>query len=430
MTKNTTALFTTIAFWTPRLSLSVLLLGSLCRPSNAEVKKVEIVDKPIVNDERVTIRVKATDANERPNLFLQDTDFKLIVDGKPLEFRSKDWKSPEDSIPPPAFIIVLLDYSGSMNQPDSSGKTKIEGAMDAIRQFTNELANRCPKNSDTCPKPQVSIVPFGESGPKCATGYPVDNTALDKFFSAGSFQLYNYLDYLAKQEPCASTNIYDPITQALRFLSNDQDSRFYVPKDSNLPQPKLSIILLSDGYHNKSNEERDFNNLLARLKKNDQITVHTLGYGLTPEELGKKYKLERPATRQDIGTGEGKVPEQEFVDKSRLEEIAKTTGGISEFSADSRAVSEKLKLFMNSLLGEYQISYTEPNAERGSKHNVKVEVASIESQEKPYTITAFGRSLPFPTRIIMILFVLILMGGGWALPFWFWGENLKREAEI
>lgn len=194
------------------------------------------------------------------------------------------------------------------------------------------------------------------------------------------------------------------------------------------------MILLSDGYHNKPNEAEDFTALISLLKRNDQIIVHTLGYGLTPEELGQKYGLNRPAKRADIGNGLHKVPEDDFVDKERLAEIAKVTGGISEFSANAQIVTEKLKLFLNALLGEYEITYTEPNAERGSKHDVRVVVQSangsqVTSELKPYTIGVFGRSLPLSVRSLMLLIVFITIVGGGVIPFCLWAKHLKQEAQ-
>jgi len=433
MNRNSTDLFTTIASLTHKLSLSALLALSLGNPAWSQVKTAEIVGKPTVEEDRVTVRIKVKDANDKPVMGLQDTNFSLIVDRKPLEFRGKDWKSPDETISPPAFIIVLLDYSGSMQQKDSQGTSKIEGAMKAIREFTTELGNRCPKNSTVeCPKPQVSIVPFGDPGPNCP-GNPVNQDVLNKFFPAGDFKLYNYLEFLAGQKPCASTNIYEPLSKSIQFLAAD-DPRFSVPEDSNLPQPRLSVVLLSDGYHNKPNEERDFNNLLALLKRNEKITVHTLGYGFTPAQLGQKYGLGRPAKRSDIGKGDRKVPEEEFVDENRLAEIAKVTGGIAEFSPNSQAVAEKLKLFMNALLGEYEISYQQPDAERGSKHDVGVIVQSdgaskVQSELASYTIAVFGRSLPLNTRMMMLLGVLIAIALGGILPFWLWANHLKQEME-
>ncbi|MFM6472022.1 MAG: VWA domain-containing protein, partial [Dolichospermum sp.] len=232
-----------------------------------------------------------------------------------------------------------------MDKLDGRGDKKITGAINAIRKFTKMSSERGGQT-------QISIVPFGEPGAKCE-GHPINNDTLDKFLLAGDFKLQNHLNFLAGLRPCASTDLYEPLTKAVRFLGNTKDTRFYLSKDSPEPKPRLSIILLSDGYHNKSNEAKDFQTLTTLLKRNTEITIHTLGYGLTSLELGQKYKLGRPATRADIGKGEKKVPEEEFVDEKRLAEIARITGGIGEFSGDADAIAENLQLFLNALLGEY-----------------------------------------------------------------------------
>lgn len=421
--KKSIDLSTTIAFSIRKLSFSLLIVASLASPCWGQENVAEIVGNPAVNDDRVTVRVKVSE-EDRPVMGLQETDFKLIVDGKKVKFKNKDWKSPLESVPPPAWIVILLDFSGSMNQQDSQGTRKIEGAINAIRQFINVSAERGENT-------QIAIVPFGESGSGCQ-GYPINQESLDKFFAASDFKLQNNLDYLALLTPCASTNLYEPLKKAVNFLANPTDSRFYVPEDSPQPQPRLSIILLSDGYHNALNEQQDFQNLANVLNKNN-ITVHTLGYGKTPEQLGKEFLGSKPATHADIGIGQGKIPQEQFVDKNRLAEIAKLTGGIAEFSTDAEAIAQNLQLFLNALLGEYEITYTQPNAERGSKHNVEVVVKSpkgtqVKSAPKGYTITVFGRSLPLPVRLTMLVYVLIAITLGGVMPFYLWGKRLKQEA--
>ncbi len=427
MKRKSTDLSTTIVSWTRRLSFSILLAGCFASPSWSQVKQAEIVGNPSTNEDRVTVRVKVKDADDKPIMGLQDTNFGLIVDNQPLQFKTKDWKSAEDTVPPPAWVVVLIDYSGSMKQQDSRGTTKQAGAINAIREVIKAFNARAPQT-------KISIVPFGEAGLDCK-GFSVTPEKLDNFYEVRDFKLLNYLEYLEKQEvPCASTNIYEPLSATIKFLGNTGDKRFFVPEDSKEPQPRLSVILLSDGYHNKPNETQDFQRLISLLKSNEQIIVHTLGYGLTPEQLGQKYGLNRAATRADIGKGNGKVPEEQFVDRERLAEIAKTTGGIAEFSGDANAIAENLKLFLNALLGEYEISYIEPNAERGSKHDVRVVVkptdgAEVTSTPKSYAIAVFGRSLPLDIRLMMLGGVLVTLILGGVLPFWLWAQHLKREAE-
>lgn len=424
MKKNIIALSTTTAFWTPRLSLSLLLLLTLAYPGLAQVKKTEVIGSPTFKDEKVTIRIKVNNQEDRPLMGLEDTNFKLTVDKKEVKFKPKDWKSPEETVPPPAWIIVLLDFSGSMNQVDSGGTKKIAGAINAIRQFTKISGER---GGNT----QISIVPFGKAGSKCPES-PVNEETLDKFLAANDFKLQNNLDYLSSLSPCASTDLYEPLTTAVKFLANTKDSRFYLPENSSQPQPRLSIILLSDGYHNALNEATDFAALTKLLQRKENITVHTLGYGLTPQELGVKYKLGRPATRADLN--KRKVPEAEFVDQQRLAKIAKLTGGIAEFSGNAERIAENLQLFLNALLGEYEITFTQPNAERGSKHKVQVKVSSQdgkakESQTIEYIMPVFGRSLPLGVRLIMVISVLCIVIIFGIVPFHYWGKYLKAEAQ-
>ena len=265
MRKNIIALSTTTAFWTPRLSLSLLLLLTLACPSLAQVKKTEVIGSPTFKDEKVTIRIKVNNQEDRPLMGLEDTNFKLTVDKKEVKFKPKDWKSPEETVPPPAWIIVLLDFSGSMNQVDSGGTKKIAGAINAIRQFTKISGER---GGNT----QISIVPFGKAGSKCPES-PVNKETLDKFLAANDFKLQNNLDYLSSLSPCASTDLYEPLTTAVEFLANTKDSRFYLPENSSQPQPRLSIILLSDGYHNALNEATDFAALTKLLQRKENITV-------------------------------------------------------------------------------------------------------------------------------------------------------------
>ena len=92
-----------------------------------------------------------------------------------------------------------------------------------------------------------------------------------------------------------------------------------------------------------------------------------------------------------------------------------------------------LQLFLNALLGEYEIVYREPNPVRGSKNQVFV-TATVNGKDvyttlKSYTINAFGRSLPWQTRLSMTVFVLLLLLLGGVLPFWKWSQKLKEETE-
>lgn len=419
----------------------------MASPCMAQVEDVEIVGRPLTNDDQVTLRVKVSGAGQRPVTGLQGSDFQISVDGETIEFDPRNWKSPQEATPPPAWIVVLLDLSGSMRKPDPSGVTKLEGAVEAIQQFTSVIGSRA---RDT----QVSIVPFGHPNPdpkiQCK-GYPVTSDAINNFFPAEDAKLGILLSSLKANQAavCGSTDLYTPLITALDYFTNPEDPRFQIPEDGSQPEPRLSIILLSDGYHVKKEiieKKSAFDTIRTLLDKNQNstITVHTLGYGITPEALGKRY-LGRPATVEDVcpqSAGDktveefkafcpGKVPSEEFVDRATLKEIALLTNGISDFSGNPNDIADNLKVFLESILGAYEITYTEPNPDRDLKHDVTVAVtkdeAVVESEAKPYKMQGFGRAVPLKPRLILlsILVGVFLFGG--LLPFWMWAESLKRQ---
>jgi hypothetical protein len=442
MARSYSDLSITIASWTRKLSWSLLLLGlAIASPSwSQQIEQVEIVETPKVDRDRgtVTVRLKVYGPNNRPIAGFQETDFQVMVDCPdsgdcPIlnESNLVDWKNPQEAEPPESFTIVLLDFSGSMRYQGTDGIPKLYGAIEAIKQFNQDLAERSGNNS------HIAIVPFGESGRGCAPGqgdYPVTERELDNFLLAGDAKLNSYFDYLTDQldQLCAATNIYEPLSKAVRFLGNSEDQRFHPPENSNRPRPRLSILLLSDGYHNRPNEAQDFETLKSLLRRHPEITVHTLGYGLTPEELGAKCGLGRPMTRDDLSRCSGAVKAEDFVDKQRLTEIAAETGGIAAFSGNADNIAANLLEFLNALLGEYEITYRHPQIDRGELHEVRVKVTSqngstATAEEAPYTISWVAPSLPQSTRMKIVLFAIGGLAIGGVLPFWFWTRSIESK---
>lgn len=382
--------------------------------------------RPQIENDRVKLRVQVTDDDDRPVMQLQEDQFEVFVNGDPITV--DNWRSPEESQPPPAWIVVLLDHSGSMRQQDKGGQTRIESAMSAIRRFLADTQNR---GGDT----RVAIVPFGIGRGEC-DGHDVTRDKIStRFFSPSDVRQESMLNYLESETPCASTDIYGPMNEAVRLLADSDDQRFNLPEDSSDPEPRLSVILLSDGYHNRPNREQDFENLMTLLNRENHITVHTLGYGYTQEELGERYNLGKPATIDDIQNSDESdnlIPDELFVEEEPLRKMSEATGGIAEFSGDEDEISQALRLFLDALLGEYELIYQE-NADRGEIRQVEVHVEvndeEVVSNSESYTVTVFGRSLPLGTRLTMTGFLLILLGFGGVLPFYLWGQKLKRDAE-
>lgn len=427
-----------------KISLSLLLVNASIGPAQALVEKVEITQKPVVdrNSSTVTLRVKVTGKNNKP-VPLEEQDFSLKIDcNSPRDHCQeigskewKDWKNPQEAKPPPAFIIVLLDFSGSMVGRDSGGRKKYEAAIQAIRGFVDALSDRGP---DT----ELAIVPFGGeeySASSCPYDRAIGSAQINRFFSALDIKHAIHLDNLEDRKPCAqTTNLYGSLSKAVRLLGNSGNSLFHPEEEENespKPQPKLSIILLSDGYHtadSEAQEEEEFQQLMRLLARDEEIgkiTIHTLGYGRTPEYLQREYGLSRPATREDVRYHRGL--ENEFVDRERLREIAEKTGGIAEFSGNASEVGQKLKEFLDAVLGEYEISYIQPNADRVEVHEVQVVVNSangvVESEPSDYNFPWVPPSPSAKARLGLLLFVLILLIGGGLVPFYFWAKSIREK---
>jgi hypothetical protein len=450
MEKNSSALSTTIASWIPSLKLSVLLFCGTGAPGLAAIQNVEIVGQPKVDNARITIRVKVEDENDKPALDLRQEDFTVRIDGdRIVEIGPRDWQNARDSNPPPVWIIVLLDMSGSMSKADASGERKLDGAIEAIRASLKKLRDRSDRNPSGI-VPRMAIVPFGEGGIKDCDGYPVNSQTLDKFFAVDSALFENNLDFLANQTPCTSTNLYDSLTKAVYFLGDTNNPDFFPPEESGQAQPRLAIILLSDGFdtpsfdpRSRAPEEEEFERLANLLQRNQEVIVHTLGYGKTPKQLQDEYGLNAPATRANVwGTicrdnqeprrppeGSNKICADEFVDIDRLAQIADLTGGIHEFGGKAIEISNRLETFIDAILGEYEISYDHPDPRRGQPHEVQVAVAGAQypSESKEYRIGVFGRTLPLKGRLIMLSLTLIIFVGAGVIPFWLWAKALKRS---
>lgn len=418
MNKKSIALSITIASSIRKLSLAALVVGCFAAPMQAKTLQTEIVSKPQVNDDQVTLRVKVKGENNRPEMNLKSDNFQVLLENQPVKFT--DWKNPEETTPPSARIIVLLDFSGSMQQPDMRGTSKFSGALEAIKAFIKVAKQR---GGDT----QVAIVPFGQSRGTCQVP-PVNDQTLNTFLSVSDSKLQDQIANLANQTPCASTDIYTPLGEAVNFLARQYpplDPK--IPEDQQTPRPRLSVIVLSDGFQNTGNEKEEFDFLKKTLSRNPEISVHTLGYGKTPKELGREYKCDqKPATRADIGVGKCKVPPEEFVDQIRLQEMAKLTGGIALFSANPQIIAQSLNEFLNALLGEYEITYTHPNPERGKTYEVQAVVNKSKSNTEYYRF--LWSSLPLGTRLVMFGSTLTLLGVGGVVPFWLWGKYLKQKA--
>ena len=146
----------TIASLTHKLSLSMIMLSALITP--AWGIKPEITDIEDIDD-KVTLQIQVTGEESKPIMGLAESDFQLKVldkknnktyQGKQLPF---DWKSPRETTPPDAWIVVLIDFSGSMNcsqalntkcdaKAVAKGKRKLDAAINALGTFIKFASER------------------------------------------------------------------------------------------------------------------------------------------------------------------------------------------------------------------------------------------------------------------------------------------------
>lgn len=438
MEKNSTALSTTIVFWIRKLSsLSLLLLTTACastsQPQVSGQNQATLRAYSVDNDE-VTLRVKVKDAESRRIPSLRASNFQIQLDNT---------SSPVfqlSTTPPPAYIIMLLDFSASMKESTgNSTERKVDAAKAAIDNVLTKLANQ-PNI-----KAQIAIVPFAGPDGECAISFPVNKEKLNDFSSPNEAK--TKLEALRKdignnaEKLCGSTDLYSPLGKAIELFDSSTDTRegdrFH---PSNDVPPTLAVILLSDGYHSLPSYEEDFKRLEPLLQRAQQrdISIHTLGYGLTPEELARKYNFNRPITRADLcsltsqNQCSGKPKDSEFVDRDRLKDIATRTGGIKALAAQPDDVAQKIDDFVSTILGDYELKYQQPDAERGAKHKATVQVrlrdgSKITSNEAPYTFQMFTQPSYIRLAVFgMTLITFLLLG---VVPFFRWAAHLRQQAE-
>ncbi|MBO3460170.1 VWA domain-containing protein [Aetokthonos hydrillicola Thurmond2011] len=466
MVKNFIGLFSTIAssIRNNKLSFLVFFLTWIPVPTLAASGSVEILNYKTDGD-RVILKVRVLDSENQPVSSLSRENFQIkTVDEQNAQanFRVDKVISPELSKPDPANIIILLDMSGSMQQRDASKVRKLNGATKAIQEILQQL------RKENLPY-QVAIVPFGfsDSRQACSIVYDVnENKIRNSFREITNTDLDSQINELASQNVCAATNLYQPVGEAVKFLGT-QGNTLHTKENT---EPRLAVILLSDGYHvvDRPSEHQQFESLRKVLQKySTKVTVHTLGYGETLQELRDRTKCPFTDTSQltvnQVSTT-CKLPKltpQEFifeamqlikgtdnqyappstdidtfiVDEQRLKDIAEATGGLYKFSTNSQDVANSLINFFKTLR-EYEVIYRQKDAKQATQYRTIVTVVSQErnfefsSPEKLIRLNNIGfqAELSWQNYLIVLLstfgFAII-----WFFIFWRWSSQLRSESE-
>jgi hypothetical protein len=422
-------------------ALITLVIPLNSNPSLAALSNssIEIINSKADGD-RVTLWVKVLDAKNNPVPGLNKEDFQITTtdeNGVAKQPLIIDFSSPENSIPEPARIVILLDMSGSMKHLDASNIKKLDGAIKGIREILRQTGNSPYK---------IAIMPIGFSAdPTCkADGYIVDAQSLkNNFLSVDSKSIEGKLNTLVAVDVCAATDLYNPLRETVAFLGDK------TPDDTT----RLNVILFSDGFHNyqrytKGNEEpKQFDKLKKVLQDNSgQVTVHTLGYGESLKALSARTNCslrDEQITIENV-ISQCKVPDSNIngnkiteyiVDEVRLKEIAQLTGGIHEFPGSAKEVAQSLGKFFRTLR-EYKIVYKQTSGKQAVNYKTLVAARSgvrdinATSKEKTIRLNNFGfqHALSVSDHLIIlgIVIVLLLL---WLGVFWSWSRNLREDAD-
>lgn len=431
------------------LSLILAILANVISlPVSAN--SIEII-RATPDDDRILLKVRVINNQRIPIQGLRPEDFEIKTtdaNNKTVRLKTPEIEitPPEKTKPDPAYLVILLDMSGSMRNQDRLGKIKLTGAINAIRDFLETI------EAENFPV-EIALVPFGEGGGGCKT-YSVNGDIIKNSLEGDPYEKpKEKLKELAQVDIdnlCAATNIYQPLSAAVKFLGTEEN---FQEKSSKLA-PRLGVILFTDGFDaaddrytekGRDNEKKRFQDLLNLLAQYPQVTVHTMGYGESLSQLRDRakcygyYPSDKYLTvdniltfcrlkRQDI---------KEFVvDENRLTEIAqKTTGGIAKFPQDSQEVIDSLKTFLTTLR-KYEITYQQPGADRASSHQTQVVVNSpaqglnnLASQPSPVRMdNFFYHSLSGWERLgIFIGTILVSVGG--IIRFNTWSKQLKEHSK-
>lgn len=460
-------------------SLMIVTSGILLISDMVQAKTTDIISYR-EEQNKVTLRLRVTDSDKKPIITLKKEDFKLQVTdmtNKKLVAPSDTdkgysdipfkFKNPLEAEPPPAYILVLLDMSGSMNcstDLDSKGvcnnavpkgKRKLDAALSALTTFIEEAKKRGGNTN-------VAIIPFGYG----CTYKPIKNLEdFNKLYSVSDSKTTAAITNLQKQTPCAATNIYDTLGKAVEFFTNpptDELKNKFYPFDEKKaepiePKPRLAVILLSDGFdtqYDSSDEKKarqlqktKLEEIKGKLADNPQITIHTLGYGLNAEQLQKKFGTSQwSEINRQPSKDKGKIPSNEYLDVYGLKQISKITpNGLFAISGNSEEIASSLRLFLDAILGEYEVTYTHPNPQRGRLYKTSVTADNISSEateckqsdidkknqcEKSrfieYRGVNFGRTAS--SSIWGISAGLLLISGiVWFCFYWWWRKKIEDE---
>lgn len=148
----------------------------------------------------------------------------------------------------PLDIVLVLDASGSMDDPMSDGTKRIDALQDAANDFIDEIADQNNKISDESKQHQVSIVKFA--------GNMTAAVGNDTYRSGG--HTYNYSQVMKTMSPCNNTT-KSAFTDTINAINPagataaEYGMQLAQGQTSNREEAKKIVIFFTDGSPNHNN---------------------------------------------------------------------------------------------------------------------------------------------------------------------------------
>lgn len=148
----------------------------------------------------------------------------------------------------PLDIVLVLDASGSMDDPMSDGTKRIDALQDAANDFIDEIAGQNNKISDESKQHQVSIVKFA--------GNMTAAVGNDTYRSGG--YTYNYSQVMKTMSPCNNTT-KSAFTDTINAINPagataaEYGMQLAQGQTSNREEAKKIVIFFTDGSPNHNN---------------------------------------------------------------------------------------------------------------------------------------------------------------------------------
>lgn len=174
----------------------------------------------------------------------------------------------------PLDIVLVLDASGSMDDPMDDGTKRIDALKSAANNFVNHIAEQNQSISDSSKQHQVSIVKF--SGDKSAA---VGN---DTYYRGG--YKYNYSQVMKAMSPCTDAAAFRNTINSINPAGStraDYGLQLADSQTSNREDAKKIVIFFTDGSPTSSSgfesEVASSAVSAAKAMKDKKATVYTVG---------------------------------------------------------------------------------------------------------------------------------------------------------